>query len=1618
MGAGLKTAAALCLLAVLLALANLSYGQTIASQKSEARADDNGAYYLSLYYGGADHKTKITAQCSKITSIRAESGGPHKAHTYMRNNSTSWTVTSSNTGIATVTSPASTTPKTTSPTKKDFWLLYPSTTLKIPAGYKTKSVTVDKLCSGPAGANGFAAGKTGNYTLNIGAGTAVWGISTDEVGGAHNYYSKDMLLRVNLDPITYQVKYDGGGAEGSMPNSTHTYNAARNLTPNAYVRQGYEFAGWNTEADGSGTAYEDGQSVKNLSSVQGSTVTLYAQYRKIYDFSIGKTVSGIEFDRFSPDENGAAEYRFQLGDGQQAVFPGLEQGAAYTVREEGTKNYAPAYEVSEGASGVAKPSGEAGSGEALSSQEETLSQNTAFDFVNTQRQPAGTGIVLRKELAGDSALITDADRGKLFAFRYCLEGLDPDVIYTVELEGATDVEGRPQENASITPSAGGTAEGIIRLHAGERAEIKDLPDKTKYTLEEIAAGSDTSGGRSEYTVWYRVTDGEESTNTDYRFFPAGEAGNAGTSEPETLEKGVPVEFTFTNAKYEHHDLTFIKQRTEDGADAPGSGSDVYRIIAHLSGLEPETTYRTSGAGSIQEGEAGMTPDTAGGIQEDGAGGIRSDAAGCCEVRMELKASDRFTIKGLPGSVKVTLSEEAGPYVPSLSVSGGGETICRESGEYGRPFEAEFEGLSADAEAVLTNEYPRHSDLQITKEYDGLYDGEAAVAEFTVHLQGLKEGKKYSVRKLNAEGELLAEETVGPSADGTAESGADGTVAYGFTLKDGQLLQILRLPAEAAFYIEEKGQEGVLPSYVVTSAETQDLKSNSGSAGKGETLQTATERMTVDRQYSFYNAIPSEPVKTVSDGDGITKTGAGEEIEAAENLVPKMTSGWVYHISQKVPVPVTEFRLVDTLPAYVRTTVFDSSAGERDAPFRVYWRSPDGSSSRGGAVTEYDRETGEYLVKDAGGAILFSVTYDKYADGPRSSLTIRAEDERMLLEGGTFDLYFKAFIDKEATKEKLVSADEYDGTYFTFDNEATTFIGSYVCETNRVRTWIPESRGLTVRKEVNSAQRLKEPGRRFSFHMTFDGLTPGEEYSFRIPSIIETSLILTDGQLRLQASDETGKEYKDVTARIVDGDGRAAANLTIKNRATLKEGAYTVTFERGDLARTEEFEIERTADGGLVLAQIPRAAFFDGGREQVFRADAGSDAAGAGSDAAAANSNAAAASSKASVSFELADGQRAVFEDLPAGAEYEIEESAADGYAPAYTAVTGAASVGAAGKSSGSTVGKTGRALRTGRNTVLQNTDAAFVFTNTRALPKVRVLKTDAEGRPVRGAKLHLYEGRLEIPWPKEPSSHLEYLPEGTPVYTWETDENGMHPDSSGENVEDGYLPLAPGEYTVFESDVPEGSGLGLAEPVHILVREGEPAQSVTLVDEPAAVTDLILRKNVTGDLGDRSKQFEFTAELSGLEPGATYDTPADPQIGKAEVFTADEHGEAVITVRLKDDEETCFPALPYGATYRITEAASDHVSSYRIASDEGEGSILKPEDTNGRISHRSLATAEETVDSGEGVVRVVFTNNRQLGVLTGIPGPFLTWIVCLAMIGIAAFGAALTKRRKVLEYEP
>lgn len=90
--------------------------------------------------------------------------------------------------------------------------------------------------------------------------------------------ASDHTLYAKWRPITYTIAYNGNGnTSGSTASSTHTYDEAKNLTANGFVKTGYTFAGWSTSSGGS-VNYSDKQRVINLSSTQDAVVTLYAKW--------------------------------------------------------------------------------------------------------------------------------------------------------------------------------------------------------------------------------------------------------------------------------------------------------------------------------------------------------------------------------------------------------------------------------------------------------------------------------------------------------------------------------------------------------------------------------------------------------------------------------------------------------------------------------------------------------------------------------------------------------------------------------------------------------------------------------------------------------------------------------------------------------------------------------------------------------------------------------------------------------------------------------------------------------------------------------------------------------------------------------------------------------------------------------------------------------------------------------------------------------------------------------------------------------------------------------------------------------------------------------------------
>ena len=99
-------------------------------------------------------------------------------------------------------------------------------------------------------------------------------------------YTLATTLYAKWTAITYTITYNKNkpktaseSVTGSTNDSSHTYDTSKVLTSNGYALKGWTFTGWNTAANGSGNSYGDGASVSNLSTKNGDTVTLYAQWK-------------------------------------------------------------------------------------------------------------------------------------------------------------------------------------------------------------------------------------------------------------------------------------------------------------------------------------------------------------------------------------------------------------------------------------------------------------------------------------------------------------------------------------------------------------------------------------------------------------------------------------------------------------------------------------------------------------------------------------------------------------------------------------------------------------------------------------------------------------------------------------------------------------------------------------------------------------------------------------------------------------------------------------------------------------------------------------------------------------------------------------------------------------------------------------------------------------------------------------------------------------------------------------------------------------------------------------------------------------------------------------------
>jgi uncharacterized repeat protein (TIGR02543 family) len=142
-----------------------------------------------------------------------------------------------------------------------------------------------------------------------------------------------MTMTALADEDAYTVIFDSNvpvnastKCTGTMDEQSFSYNETKALSANGYSLPGYDFTGWNTKADGTGTAYSDEESVGNLSD-DGGIVTLYAQWKAKQTIQVRGRTTITAHVKLKPTLTIMAKY-------QTYTYNGQTQGEGDTAYED------------------------------------------------------------------------------------------------------------------------------------------------------------------------------------------------------------------------------------------------------------------------------------------------------------------------------------------------------------------------------------------------------------------------------------------------------------------------------------------------------------------------------------------------------------------------------------------------------------------------------------------------------------------------------------------------------------------------------------------------------------------------------------------------------------------------------------------------------------------------------------------------------------------------------------------------------------------------------------------------------------------------------------------------------------------------------------------------------------------------------------------------------------------------------------------------------------------------------------------------------------------------------------------------------------------------------------
>ena len=134
------------------------------------------------------------------------------------------------------------------------------------------------------------------------------------------------------DGNVYIIKYNPNGGTGDSIRKTYPVSTTAVVEECTYAKDGYNFSGWNTKADGSGTSYKPGDEISNPS----SNIVLYAQWNAnvtLDNVVLGEfvnTANGVEVNWKAVANAKTYQVYRKTPEGKWTQLTNKETGTTYT----------------------------------------------------------------------------------------------------------------------------------------------------------------------------------------------------------------------------------------------------------------------------------------------------------------------------------------------------------------------------------------------------------------------------------------------------------------------------------------------------------------------------------------------------------------------------------------------------------------------------------------------------------------------------------------------------------------------------------------------------------------------------------------------------------------------------------------------------------------------------------------------------------------------------------------------------------------------------------------------------------------------------------------------------------------------------------------------------------------------------------------------------------------------------------------------------------------------------------------------------------------------------------------------------------------------------------------